>query len=95
MIEFGPHTLISGGGGCLSLALAGSPGSLRRTIAEQALAICGFRHTFTGERFAAIVKRMLLPLCRGFSEIVATGTKNDAWEAIDGFAQECRKLRSE
>lgn len=42
-----------------------------------------------------ILKRMLLPLCRGFSEIVATGTKNDAWEVVDGFAQECRKLQSE
>ncbi len=53
MIEFGPHTLISGGGGCLSLALTES--SLRRAIAEQALAICGFRHTFVGEHFSAIV----------------------------------------
>ncbi len=53
MIEFGPHTLISGGGGCLSLALTGN--SIRRTIAEQTLAICGFRHTFVGEHFSAIV----------------------------------------
>jgi len=53
MIEFGPHTLISGGGGCLSLALTDS--SIRRAIAEQALAICGFRHTFVGEHFSAIV----------------------------------------
>jgi len=55
MIEFGPHTLVSGGGGCLSLTLTGRAGSLRRTIAEQALALCGFRHTFVGEHFSAIV----------------------------------------
>jgi hypothetical protein len=55
MIEFGPYTLVSGGGGCLSLILIGQSGSLRRAIAEQALTLCGFRHTFTGERFSAIV----------------------------------------
>jgi hypothetical protein len=53
MIEFGPHTLVSGGGGCLSLALTDS--SIRRAIAEQALAVCGFRHTFVREHFSAIV----------------------------------------
>ena len=38
-----------------------------------------------------ILKRMLLPLCRGLSEIAETGTKNDAWEIIQGFSKECRK----
>lgn len=38
-----------------------------------------------------ILKRMLLPLCRGFFEIVENGTKNDAWEVIQGFSRECRK----
>ncbi len=39
-----------------------------------------------------ILKRMLLPLCRNFSEITKEGTKNDAWDAIQGFSQECNKL---
>jgi len=38
------------------------------------------------------LKRMLLPLCRNFSEIAKEGTKNDAWDAIQSFSQECRKL---
>ena len=42
-----------------------------------------------------ILKRMLKPLCRNFSEIVERGTRNDAWEAIEGFAQECRKAALE
>lgn len=39
-----------------------------------------------------VLKRMLLPLCRAFSEIVENGTKNDAWEVIQGFSSECRKV---
>jgi hypothetical protein len=42
-----------------------------------------------------ILKRMLWPLCRGLSEIVARGTKNDAWEVVEGFATECRQLKDE
>jgi hypothetical protein len=39
-----------------------------------------------------ILKRMLLPLCRAFAEIVESGTKNDAWEVIRGFSRECQKV---
>ncbi len=39
-----------------------------------------------------ILKRMLLPLCRNFSEITTERTKNDAWDVIQGFSQECNKL---
>jgi len=35
-----------------------------------------------------ILKRMLKPLCRNFSEIVERGTKSDAWEIIEGFTRE-------
>jgi len=42
-----------------------------------------------------ILKRMLLPLCRHFSEIVENGTKNDAWNTIEGFLGECKKLKSD
>ncbi len=38
-----------------------------------------------------ILKRMLKPLCRNLSEIMEKGTKNDAWEIIEGFARECKK----
>lgn len=42
-----------------------------------------------------ILKRMLKPLCRNFSEVVESGTKNDAWETIEGFARECKKIALE
>ncbi len=38
-----------------------------------------------------ILKRMLLPLCDHLTEIVEDGTRNDAWDVIEGFARECRK----
>jgi len=41
-----------------------------------------------------ILKRMLLPLCRHFGEIMENGTKNDAWDIIEGFVGECKKLKS-
>ena len=55
MIEFGPHSLITGGGGCLSLALEDTPAATLREIAKQALALCGFHHEFKGGRFFAVV----------------------------------------
>lgn len=39
-----------------------------------------------------VLKRMLLPLCEHLTEIVEDGMKNDAWDAIEGFAQVCRTL---
>ncbi|MFQ6040890.1 MAG: hypothetical protein ACE5PV_08545 [Candidatus Poribacteria bacterium] len=55
MIEFGPHTLISGGGGCLSLALNNIPKATVKEIAREALKICGFEYQFKKEQFSAIV----------------------------------------
>jgi len=49
-------------------------------------------HEFQYEPSPEHIKRMLLPLCRNFSEIAKEGTKNDAWDAIQGFSQECRRL---
>lgn len=39
-----------------------------------------------------VLKRMLLPLCRNFAEIVEKGTKSDARPMIEGFVKECKKL---
>jgi hypothetical protein len=55
MIEFGPHTLTSGGGGCLSLALENVSSSTLREIARKALTLCGFDHKFKGDKFSALV----------------------------------------
>lgn len=55
MIEFGPHTLISGGGGCLSLALENTSSSMLQKIARKALGLCGFDHKFKGDNFSALV----------------------------------------
>jgi len=55
MIEFGPHTLISGGEGCLSLALENVSSSTLREIGRKALTLCGFDHKFKGDKFSALV----------------------------------------
>ena len=60
MIEFGPHTLISGGGGCLSLALENVPKATVKEIARKALELCGFEYQFKKEKFSAIVWEDLL-----------------------------------
>lgn len=38
-----------------------------------------------------ILKRLLLPLCCALSEIVENGTKNDAWDVIQGLSRECQR----
>jgi hypothetical protein len=60
MIEFGPHTLVSGGGGCLSLALENVPKATVKEIARKALELCGFEYQFRKEKFSAIVWENLL-----------------------------------
>jgi len=55
MIEFGSHTLTSGGGGCLSLALENASSSTLRKIARKALTLCGFDHKFKGDKFSTFV----------------------------------------
>ncbi|MBU1660246.1 MAG: hypothetical protein KKD28_02090 [Chloroflexi bacterium] len=40
-----------------------------------------------------VLKRMLLPLCDHLTEIVEDGTKNDAWDVVEGFVRECRGLK--
>lgn len=39
-----------------------------------------------------ILKRMVQPLCQDFSELLEEGTKNDSWQAIEGFLKVCRRL---
>jgi len=55
MIELGPHTLISGGGGCLSIALKNVEKATVKEIAHKALQLCGFEYKFKKEQFSAIV----------------------------------------
>ncbi len=40
-----------------------------------------------------LLKRMLLPLCGQFNSLIKHGTKNDAWNVIQGFANECKILK--
>jgi hypothetical protein len=39
-----------------------------------------------------ILKRMLIPICESMNEICDGGTRNDAWDLVEGFAKECRRL---
>jgi len=55
MVELGPHTLTSGGGGCLSLALEDVSPITVKEIAQRALQLCGYSYEFQKERFSAIV----------------------------------------
>lgn len=42
-----------------------------------------------------LLKRMLLPLCEDFQNMLAEGTKNDAWELLKSFSETCKRLPSE
>jgi len=42
-----------------------------------------------------VLKRMVRPLCRDFSKLRREGTKNDAWETLEGFAEACQMLERE
>jgi hypothetical protein len=55
MIEFDEVTLISGGGGCFSLALEGVSRERVREIAQGALQVCGFEYRFSADEFSAVV----------------------------------------
>ncbi len=55
MVELGPHTLVSGGGGCLALVLKDVPLAIHRQVAQMALRLCGYDYTFSGDRFSATV----------------------------------------
>lgn len=55
MVELGPHTLTSGGGGCLSLALEDVSPITVKEIAQRALQLCGYSYEFQKGRFSAIV----------------------------------------
>jgi hypothetical protein len=55
MIEFDEVTLVSGGGGCFSLALEGVSKELVREIAQGALELCGFEHRFSADEFSVVL----------------------------------------
>ncbi|MDI6793050.1 MAG: hypothetical protein QME81_09315 [bacterium] len=40
-----------------------------------------------------ILKRMIRPLCSELAKIEQRGTKNDAWDFVEGLSAECRRLR--
>ena len=39
-----------------------------------------------------VLKRMVHPLCQDIHKILDRGTKNDAWEVIEGFSRECARI---
>ena len=40
-----------------------------------------------------VLDRMVNPLCQDFSQILLQGTKNDAWQMIEGLVTECQKFK--
>lgn len=39
-----------------------------------------------------ILKRMLIPICESLNETLENGTRNDAWDLVEGFTKECKRL---
>jgi len=39
-----------------------------------------------------VLKRMVHPLCQDVHSVLDKGTKNDAWEVLEGFARECARI---
>ncbi len=39
-----------------------------------------------------VLKRMVRPLCRDIHDVLDKGTKNDAWEVLEGFSSECTRI---
>ncbi len=40
-----------------------------------------------------VLERMVNPLCDDFSRVLLKGTKNDAWQMIEGLVTECQKFK--
>jgi len=40
-----------------------------------------------------VLERMVNPLCRDISHILLKGTRNDAWQMIEGIVTECQKFK--
>lgn len=38
-----------------------------------------------------VLKRIVLPMCEDIAVLLEKGTRNDAWQTLEGFATECRK----
>jgi len=41
-----------------------------------------------------VLKRMVVPLCHDFEQIIKQGTKSDAWQTLEAIVRECHKLGS-
>ena len=39
-----------------------------------------------------ILERTLIPICENMNEIYEGGTRNDAWDLVEGFAKQCKRL---
>jgi hypothetical protein len=39
-----------------------------------------------------VLRRMVHPLCQDVRDILDNGTKNDAWEVMEGFSRECARV---
>ncbi len=39
-----------------------------------------------------VLRRIARPMCEGINRVLAEGTKNDAWELLEGIASECEKF---
>lgn len=42
-----------------------------------------------------VLKRMVHPLCQDIRDVLEKGTKNDAWEVMEGFSRECARISSD
>lgn len=39
-----------------------------------------------------VLERMIQPLCKDFSKVLIQGTKNDAWQVLQGFSEACKEI---
>lgn len=51
---------------------------------------CGRRKEPSPEH---ILERIVSPLCQDFSHVLREGTKNDAWQILEEFVNECQKFK--
>jgi len=55
IIEYGPSTLYSNGGGCLFLETSAG-NEVKKKIAQQVLELCGYSHRVKSNRFTALAR---------------------------------------
>ena len=40
-----------------------------------------------------VLKRMVRPLCRELELVMQKGTKNEAWDILEGFSKTCKTMK--